>query len=143
MDSLEIDNLMKEYRQYVGTYSRDTLPNSITLPVGLIANTDTSDKPGTHWIAIYIDEKGVGEYFDSYGLPPLHKEFVDFIFRNSSDGSFYNRIQLQCLSCITCGHYCVAYLKMRFHGLNYCHFISLFTSNRLQNDIIIKKFITQ
>ena len=27
-------------------------------------------KPGEHWIAVYFKNRGRGEYFDSYGLPP-------------------------------------------------------------------------
>jgi hypothetical protein len=32
-----------------------------------VCNTDPSTKPGRHWIAIYVDEDGGREYFDSFG----------------------------------------------------------------------------
>ena len=44
-----------------------------------ICNTDPSDIPGQHWIAIALSKAGVGEYFDSVGLPPLKQEFSTFL----------------------------------------------------------------
>jgi hypothetical protein len=143
MDTLTINNLLRKNKHYLGTFSRDTLPNIKHLkgPAGLIANTDISSKPGTHWVAIFVDKDGVGDYFDSYGNPPLHQKFMNFLINNCPNGFFYNRIQLQCLTCVTYGHYCVAYIKMRSSGLCYCHFISLFTSDSLNNDKLIKKYV--
>ncbi|GFV28011.1 hypothetical protein TNCV_1940101 [Trichonephila clavipes] len=36
----------------------------------LVANTDTRDQEGSHWLAMYIKDKDTLEFFDSYGLPP-------------------------------------------------------------------------
>ena len=35
-----------------------------------VANDDTSEKPGTHWVALYFIDDQHGEFFDSYGPPP-------------------------------------------------------------------------
>ena len=39
--------------------------------IGIIFNLDTHDKPGSHWVAMYMDlNKEVVYYFDSYGSSP-------------------------------------------------------------------------
>ena len=49
-----------------------------------VCNTDPASKKGQHWIAICIDAKGVGYYFDSYGRFPAHGEFIWFLNRYST-----------------------------------------------------------
>ena len=44
-----------------------------------VCNTDPNHKPaGEHWVTIYIDSDRRGEYFDSFGMPPLFNEFLSF-----------------------------------------------------------------
>ena len=138
----EIRKKMGKIPNFLGVYARDQLPMDITIPMGLIVNTDDSHNQGEHWLAIYIDEKGFGEYFDSYGLPPLHNEFWTFLLENSPEGFFYNNIPLQCSVCVTCGQFCIAHLILRLRGHNYCDFISLFTRNTLKNDKLVKSYIS-
>ena len=138
MFASEIRKQLAHIKNFIGVFSRDNIPQNLKGPVGLIVNTDTSDLPGAHWIAIYIDENQIGEYFDSYGLPPLYAEFEDFLTRECTNGWMYNRITLQCTICVTCGEYCVAYLLNRFYGGSYADYISLFTSNTYKNDDLIK-----
>jgi len=86
-----------------GVFSCDTLPE--TLVYGLIVcNTDPHDKPGEHWIAMYIDG-GRGEYFDSFGRAPA-KVFKDYLNRYCNTWIFNER-QLQSICSRFCGHYCV------------------------------------
>lgn len=40
-------------------------------PAALIFNTDPHNENGSHWVAIYIDQNGLGMHFDSYGLLPI------------------------------------------------------------------------
>ncbi len=110
-------------------------------PISLIVNTHTSDKPGEHWIALILDQNGSGQYFDSYGLPPLNGDINSFMGKMCPLGWAYNPVTLQCLSCITCGHYCVLYIKLRNFGYSYCDFISLFSKNLDQNEKIVKKLV--
>jgi hypothetical protein len=142
MDSITIRKLLINVKTFIGVYPRDLIPQNVkTRPASLIINTDASDKPGEHWIAIYLNENGSGEYFDSYGLPPLHNEISFYMNSMCPLGWAYNPITLQCLSCITCGHYCVLYVKIRNLNYTYCDFISLFTNNLNKNEKIVKKFV--
>jgi len=134
----EIERKLYWFKNFIGVYARDTLPYRVQLPMALIVNTDKRSQPGTHWVAIYIDTNGVGEYFDSYGLPPLYMEFLEFLLVNAPNGYFCNKITLQCFDCVTCGKYCAAYCVTRLKGFTYAYFISLFTSNTYRNDELIK-----
>ena len=84
METQEINRLLIDEKNYIGTFARELLLNCLPLKrkCGLIINTDTHDLPGKHWIAIYLGENGGREYFDSYGLPPLQKELIDFMRKN-------------------------------------------------------------
>ena len=65
--------------------SRDLLPQLKPSDVrAYIVNTDKSDQPGEHWIAIYFYNDKKAFYFDSYGIPPLHNDITTFLERNSS-----------------------------------------------------------
>ena len=48
------DSITRNY--FIGVYSRDQLPIIKDYPSCFILNTDTSDKPGEHWLAIYYDD---------------------------------------------------------------------------------------
>ena len=59
MNSDEIDRfLRRRLRDFDGVFSVDNMPKD---PHLLVCNTDPSDKPGRHWIAIYI-ENGRGDF---------------------------------------------------------------------------------
>jgi hypothetical protein len=53
-----------------GVSSVYTLPDRSIL---LVCNTDVPSKPGIHWVAIYVDEEGHGDYFDSFGRLPTQQ----------------------------------------------------------------------
>ena len=75
MNSLQIMNILKN-DPFTKTVFTDVLPSD-RLPReirkrsrGYILNTDASDMPGSHWIAMYLTEDGNGEFWDSYGQAP-------------------------------------------------------------------------
>ena len=69
--------------------ARDQVEKPI-FPSAYIINSDPSNMPGEHWVAVYFDKKCRGEYFDSYGLPPdvLHLEI--YMNQHSSTNWIYN-----------------------------------------------------
>jgi hypothetical protein len=52
-----------------GVYPRDLLLETLDQKA-IVINTDPHDKPGAHWVCLYVTN-AVVEYFDSYGLPPF------------------------------------------------------------------------
>ena len=61
MNSQEIDRFLRaRLRDFDGVFSVDNLPDDPRL---LVCNTDPSDKPGRHWIAIYTSATMGAETF--------------------------------------------------------------------------------
>ena len=62
-------SLRMDHVHFDGVFACDHLP---TKPRLMVCNTDKSDEPGEHWIAIYVDDDGrYGEYFDPLGRAPI------------------------------------------------------------------------
>ena len=59
MDSRQLLTVLKadcETKRYLGgVYPADRLPAEVRHPSVFIVNTDENNRPGTHWIAIYIN----------------------------------------------------------------------------------------
>ena len=64
---------------FKGVYARNKLPRRLNVPSALIGNTDPVDRPGTHWVALYIDANSRGEYYDPTGRPPFLRAYVNFM----------------------------------------------------------------
>ena len=78
-----------------------------------IVNTDPSNKPGTHWVAFFMEKSNKQisstlEFFDSYGLHPSA-----YSFNVTNFNIIYNKETLQSISSNVCGHYCMLYLYLR------------------------------
>ena len=142
MDTLQLIKLLKSdpatAAVFGGVLARDKLP-LLTANKCYICNTDISSKPGKHWIAIYI-ENNKGEYFDSYGLPPL-KEFELFLSNNTSKWEFNDK-QLQSFDSSVCGEYCVVYLMLRCRGVSLKNFGAMFSHDLEKNNKLISKLPT-
>jgi hypothetical protein len=76
----------------------------------IVINTDPHDQPGAHWVCVYLNSPVV-EYFDSYGLAPMHRDIQDFIARHGK--GVHNPHVYQDLNTDVCGQYCVYYLHQR------------------------------
>lgn len=86
-------------------------------PCVIISNTDESTETGQHWIALYLNEQGYGECFDSYGRHPdrYHANFARFMNEHCRVW-VYNDVLLQGPFTKTCGHYCVVYAVCKCNG---------------------------
>jgi hypothetical protein len=101
-NNIQLDKVGKEMfkNKFGGVYSQDEIPKSKTKYY--IVNTDTSDKAGTHWVAVadkYIydsfgrNTKQLGKYFKKHELIPTNKNIEQSILENN------------------CGQRCLAYLN--------------------------------
>ena len=108
-----------------GVFASDQLPKEkdVRPRSAYIVNVDTHDKPGSHWISIFV-EKDQCQVFDSYGLPiKWYKPspFVKWTFKHYDDVSS-NKGQLQATDSNTCGRvreFKSANFKGRFFILNF------------------------
>ena len=140
MNTTEIDRFVRGDNAcrgiFQGVFSADTLPEKPRLLVG---NTDPSDKPGNHWIAVFVDSTGRGEYFDSFGRKPfgiferyMNKHCVEWIFGTR---------QLQSIASSYCGFYCCFYCMLRCRGFDLTRIVNLFTRDTGFNDSIVRGFV--
>ena len=98
---------------FVGVFPADKLfmiRRNTPRPFAVVVNTDPSDMPGTHWVAIYIRQYGV-EYFDSLGRPP-NNHFRSFLQRFSRHCA-WNEHQYQSIVSSLCGAYCILFIITR------------------------------
>ena len=96
---------------FSGIYPSDRLPSKVSYPSAFVFNTAPHYCQEGHWVALYINTNGRGEYFDSFGVmpPPPIQTFLSvntFSWR-------YNHIKLQADHSLCCGEYCFYYLMHR------------------------------
>ncbi len=134
MNTRQIEILLKHCKCFKGVYARNQMPIIIKRPSAIIVNTHPDSLPGEHWVTIFLNEDNTADYFDSYGLPPLHKDYYHFLSIHAIDGIRYNSNTLQHITSKTCGGYCVLYVLHRCKGYSHCEFINKFSKNSLLND---------
>ena len=132
--------------KFLGVYAANRLPREIPrFPCGLIVNSATDTSTGVHWLAIYFDHNGRGEFFDSYGREPQFYQprfFLDLLER-SPGGWSYSYRHLQRLTSTVCGHYCIYYLVHRARGFSLKRILSHFTNDRKRNDDLVAAFVNR
>ena len=72
MNSLQIERLLKNDSKTKIVFKKVCAFDQLEKPTfrsAYVINSDPSTEPGKHWIAVYFDKHGRGEYFDSYALP--------------------------------------------------------------------------
>lgn len=116
----------------------DRLPTKFSLPAGFIINLSPSNHPGTHWVALYIDERGDGTYLCSFAMLPRVRTIQNFI-RFHCKTIEYNRMQLQSPQSAFCGHYAAIFLIHMFKGLGLRHFQKQFSTNLILNDLLVRR----
>lgn len=101
-------------KTFLGVFSIDTLPMKKYRNCMFITNTDASNLPGTHWIAIIIQDT-IGYVFDPMGFPPHLK--ISYWMNNNCNKWSTNIFQVQPYLSNLCGQYCIHFLY--FASANY------------------------
>ena len=143
MNTAEISSILRRRcrNTFVGVFASDRLPSTLPAkrPLILVCNTDPHDKPGKHWVVLYLGREGKAEYFDSlHEAPP--SVFKKYLEKNSASWTGCSR-QLQSAASQFCGHYCIFYCL--FRSLNYSMkaLTSCFSHDTGMNDIFTHAFI--
>ena len=124
---------------FIGVFPSDKLPRFISRPALLVCNTDASHLPGLHWIAIFVDSDGRGEFMDSFGREP-GEPFLSFMHEQCRFWT-YNDRQLQSVISSYCGHYVCYFGYRRCRGMNMNAIINLFGNDTALNDYLVHKFV--
>ena len=137
MWSQEIENVLSSEKNFMGCFALDSLPSPVvsTTKTSLIVNTSYSHEKGDHWVALVMNQSHCF-YFDSFGLPVLSSEIFDFLkpYHKVS----YSDVCIQNTDSLSCGKFCIAFIKNVKNKVSYEHFLSIFDQVHLsKNDEII------
>jgi hypothetical protein len=100
--------------------------------IGIVFNTDPSDKPGRHWICMFIDMRGNRRnwsinYFDSFGQSRPPKEIVAIVKKYKAQIPEF-KVNMNCAGDVCtdsvrqqqsnteCGVYCINFIVKRLTG---------------------------
>ena len=145
MNELEISHFLatnpSTRQKFLGVYAADELNISITkFPAFVIANTDTRNQGGKHWVCLYFNDNGQCDYFDSLGSE-AKPEFIPFILRHSQ---FYVCLQdrIQDKGTDSCGLFCIDFAEARCLGTSFKLYVNRFhaVDLPLNEDIVYYKW---
>ena len=143
MDTYELTKLClaeKEIKkQFAGVFACNQLPSNIDYPCAIIANTKPNTHPGQHWVGIYVNKEGYGDYFCSFGQLPA-PVFIKWMDKHCYAWNASAK-QIQYYFSTACGHYVVFFLYCRTRGIPMYKILDLFTKNEKENDKIVSAFI--
>ena len=110
MDSLQLYTICKNLFGpiFEGVYAKNQLPVRNKPNRAFIINTDTSNLPGQHWIAVVVKENK-GYIFDSLCMLPPPLRLVYWMNQRYENWE-YNKRQVQPIDSILCGVYCIHFL---------------------------------
>ena len=142
-----LDHLAKDdcqlKRVFRGVYAADQLPRQ-TEDGGYIVNTDPHDRPGRHWLGLWVDQTTC-QVFDSYGLPLRVYEDPDLQLWWSQFATVVRSDKtLQALDSMACGHYTLQYLKAKANGVDLPTFLSFWSdTDFVSNDHVVGQLTDQ
>ncbi len=109
-----------------------------------IINTDPSDLPGEHWVAVYLTREGSGCFFDSFGNAPDSDRFPtsikNFLISNTPV-VLYSTKRVQDFTSDVCGQHCVFFLYHLANGRDYSHVMKLYSDDYIKNDKMVSLFV--
>ena len=108
-DVLGHDQIAK--KSFIGVFARDEIPKSINYPACFVMNTQNSNQPGEHWLAVYYNKRGHCYFFDSYAHPPKYYNMQNYIKKTSIKWT-YNKKRIQGNSPF-CGFHCILFLLFK------------------------------
>ena len=139
---IDSDDLLRQ--QCLGAFASNCLPHLHSFPAGIVANVDPDNKPGKHWIGIYIDADGHGDFFDSYGRPPRVKAFQKFLQENCGSDWDFNKHMVQSPFSSACGQHVVHYLHHRTRGEAMGKILAEFVPGKLEeNDQRVTEWVNE
>ena len=124
--------------RFIGVYSRDTLPGKIN-DGSYVINLDEYSDIGTHWIALYVNNKTV-TYFDSFGIEHISKELKKFVNNKNIIAKIF---RIQTYDSVMCGYFRIGFIDYMFMGRSLTDYTNLFSPNNFKknDDIILNYFL--
>ena len=142
MDTNEIDRLLANEKNFVGTFALDKLPQKkIKVPASFVINNDISSKKGDHWVSLVLTKNGAF-YFDSFGLPIIDKQILSFLSRQKFKKVVYSTKCIQSISSDKCGLFCILFIKIVKNKKKFERYLEMFSDKNLAlNDQFIVNYL--
>ena len=118
--------------RFNGDFSRDNLPNT-TKNGAYVINLDEYCDIGTHWVALYVNNKTI-TYFDSFGVEHILKKIIKFIGNKKIITNIY---RIQAYDSIMCGYFCIGLMNFMFNGNSLTDYTSLSSPNDFKKKTMI------
>jgi hypothetical protein len=144
LTSVFLDSILKKIPHFLGVFPQDYLKTIKikSFPSSFVVNYDLSNRPGIHWIAVYLTFKNIF-VFDSLGFKKFKWPFVTkFLKKFRKTHRFYQTPQLQLPFTYTCGFYCIYFLISCQH-LSFNRCVANFTGDFYRNDYIILDLLSK
>ena len=110
-----------------GVYSGDNLSNKIK-DGAYIANLDEYHDIGTHWVALYVNNK-TATHFDSFNVEHIPKNVKKFI---NDKILIVNIFRIQAYDSVMCGYFCIGFTDFMFKGKSLTDITNLFLPNNFK-----------
>ena len=138
--------ILKESPNFFGCLAEDQTEFTTiqSFPAFFIVNIDSSDKEGSHWIALGIFQDSV-EIFDTLGFKifkwsSIPCTLLKFLHRIIGARKLKISKRIQGPDSILCGYYCIFYVLMRpYFSWNFIQ--KQFSTNFLKNDMQLIKLL--
>ena len=131
MNEYFIVKRLQRVENFLGSFPSDSLPYVDVFPAFYVVNTDKSDKPGSHLIAI-CENENFFEIYDSLALPQYPLLIKNFLSRKKCHK--INRVQSD--SSFYCGLYSCFFILAR-QTLSFTALSNFFSKECSQNDKIL------
>ena len=133
MSNIFINNLLKDYKNFIGCFSKNQI-QLIENNKNIIINFNNSYEPGSQWIALKRVNNTIF-VFDSFGIEYLPIDIFK-IYKNFK--IITNIYRIQDITSNLCGMFSVSFILYNIKNKNdFIKFLSLFNSNNfLKNELI-------
>ena len=130
LTNFEIQRYYQHEPRFNGVYSRDNLPDKIK-DGAYVINIDEYSDIGTHWIALYVNNKTV-TYFDSFGVEHIPKEIKKFINIKNIISKIF---RIQSYDSVMCRYFCIGFIDFVFKSNSLTDFTNLFSPNNFKKNL--------
>ena len=140
LTNFEIQAYYQNEPRFIGVYSRDNLPAKIK-DGAYVINLDEYSDIGTHWIALYVNNKTV-TYFYSFGIEHMPRKVKKFIGNKNIVTNIY---RIQNYDSVMCGYFYTGFIDYMFKGKSLTDYTNLFSPNNFKknDDIILNYFLNK
>ena len=126
---------------FIGCFAQNSLEISITYPCYMIVNIDSKGDPGSHWLALKVDDESL-EIFDPLGFEIFNWKSVpcqllEFIHHHSKHKQVLISPRIQSDLSEICALYCCFFIFYRNFN-SFQTLCSLFSETLSENDTRLK-----